>query len=339
MKHLHNALALLAALLMAATAPASAQTPAPAAAPAAAATPGVYPDRAIKMLVPLGAGSAVDVVLRVVAEKMQEILGQPIVVENQAGAAGLIGMRAGSKAKPDGYTLLGVNDSVMTMLPNMHAAAGYDPLKDFVPVTQLVLVNWALVAHPSVGVTNVAEMLAKAKAAPDTLTFASGGIGSPQHVAMEIFMKETGIKLRHVPYKGAAQGLNDVVSGHVNFGFIGLPTPNEFIKTGQLKLIGQATVKRLPMFADSPTLAEGGVKDFSFFTSGSLLVPAGTPQEIVAKLNKAAVDALKSPAVAKKLVDLGYDIVGNGAEAFAADLKSDFAKMGAVIKAAGIKVE
>jgi tripartite-type tricarboxylate transporter receptor subunit TctC len=192
-----------------------------------------YPDHLIKLLIPLGAGSAVDVVVRVVAEKMAELLGQGIVVENQPGAAGLIGM-------------------------NMHAAPGYDPIKDFVPITQLVLVNWALVAHPSAGIANVEELLTKARAQPDALTYASGGIGSPQHVAMELFMKATGVKLRHIPYKGAAQGLNDVVSGHVPLGFIGLPTPNEFIKNGQLKLVGQAADKRFAQFPDWPTIAEGG---------------------------------------------------------------------------------
>jgi tripartite-type tricarboxylate transporter receptor subunit TctC len=299
----------------------------------------VYPDRLIKLLIPLGAGSAVDVVVRVVAEKMAELLGQPIVVENQAGAAGLIGMRLGAKAKPDGYTILGVNDSVMTMLPNMHKEPGYDSLKDFVPITQLVFVNWALVAHPSAGITTVAELLAKAKAAPENLTFASGGIGSPQHVAMEIFMQATGVKLRHVPYKGAAQGLNDVVSGHVALGFIGLPTPNEFIKSGQLKLIGQASKARLAMFADHPTIAEGGVKDFSFYSSGNLVAPAGTPPDIIAKLNAAAIAAMATPAVKDKLTGLGYEIVGNSPEAFGAALKSDYARMGEIIKAAGIKVD
>jgi tripartite-type tricarboxylate transporter receptor subunit TctC len=297
-----------------------------------------YPDRPIKMLVPLGAGSAVDVVVRIVAEKMGEILGQGFVVENMAGAAGLIGMRVGAKAKPDGYTVLGVNDSVMTMLPNMHAAPGYDALSDFVPITQLVLVNWALVAHPSVGISTVADLLAKATAQPDTLTYASGGIGSPQHVAMEIFMNATGIKLRHIPYKGAAQGLNDIVSGQVNLGFIGLPTPNEFIKSDRLKLIGQASAKRLAIFADQPTLAEG-VPGFTFYTSGALLAPAGTPTDIVAKLNAAAVAALAAPTVKDRLTGLGYEIVGNSAAAFATELKADFAKMGTVIKAANIKVE
>jgi tripartite-type tricarboxylate transporter receptor subunit TctC len=298
-----------------------------------------YPDRLIKLLVPLGAGSAVDVVVRVVAEKMAELLAQPIVVENQAGAAGLIGMRLGAKAKPDGYTILGVNDSVMTMLPNMHKEPGYDSLKDFVPIAQLVFVNWALVAHPSAGIATVAELLAKAKAAPDTLTFASGGVGSPQHVAMEIFMQATGIKLRHVPYKGAAQGLNDVVSGHVALGFIGLPTPNEFIKSGQLKLIGQASKSRLPMFADYPTIAEGGVKDFSFYSSGNLVAPVGTPPGIIAKLNAAAVAALAAPSVKDKLTGLGYEIVANSPDEFTASLKSDYARMGEIIRSAGIKVD
>lgn len=297
-----------------------------------------YPDKTIRMLIPLAAGSAVDVVARIVADKMAEQFAQGFVVENQPGAAGLVGMRSGARAKPDGYTMLAVNDSVMTMLPHMKADAGYDPVKDFVPVTQLVRIHWALVAHPSAKLENVGTILARAREQPDSLTFASGGIGSPQHMAMEILMHASGAKFRHVPYRGATQGLNDVVSGHVPMMFVGLPMPNEFIRGGQLTLVGAAGEQRLALFADRPTIAESGVKGFSFYTWGGLLVPAGTPPDIVQTLNRAAVSALQDSTVKQKLVDLGYEVVANSPADFAEALMADFSRMGKIIKAADIRV-
>lgn len=297
-----------------------------------------YPGKPVRILMPLAAGSAVDVVARIVAEKMSEKVGQGIVVENMPGAAGLVGMRSGAKAAPDGYTLLAVNDSVMTMLPHMRAEAGYDPLKDFVPITQMVRIQWALIAHPSAGLASVGELLAKARSSPESLTFASGGIGSPQHMAMEILMHASGAKLRHVPYRGVTQGLNDVLSGHVPVMFVGLPMPNEFVKGGQLTLLGAASEQRIPLFPDRPTIAESGLQGFSFYTWGALLAPAGTPPEIVGTLSRAAIAALRDQAVEKRLTDLGYDVVANTPEEFAKALRRDYARMGEIIKAADIRV-
>ena len=297
-----------------------------------------YPSKPVRILMPLAAGSAVDVVARIVAEKMSEKVGQGIVVENMPGAAGLVGMRSGAKAAPDGYTLLAVNDSVMTMLPHMRAEAGYDPLKDFVPITQMVRIQWALIAHPSAGLASVGELLAKARSSPESLTFASGGIGSPQHMAMEILMHASGAKLRHVPYRGVTQGLNDVLSGHVPVMFVGLPMPNEFVKGGQLTLLGAASEQRIPLFPDRPTIAESGLQGFSFYTWGALLAPAGTPPEIVGTLSRAAIAALRDQAVEKRLTELGYDVVANTPEEFAKALRRDYARMGEIIKAADIRV-
>ena len=298
-----------------------------------------YPERPIRMLMPLAAGSAVDVVARIVAEKMAERLGQGIVVENQPGAAGLIGMRAGAKAEPDGYTIIAVNDSVMTMLPNLRDDAGYDPLRDFVAITQLVRINWALVAHPSLGVSDLAGLLAKSRASPDAIAFASGGNGSPQHVAMELLMQSAGVRLRHVSYRGVTAALNDVISGHVPLMFAGLPMPNEFVRAGTLKLLGSAGVTRSAVFPDAPTLAEGGLAGFSFYTWGALLAPAGTPPAIVARLNAAAVAALADPAVRGRLEALGYSVVANSPAEFGAALAGDLARMRAIIQAAHIGPE
>ena len=298
-----------------------------------------YPQRPIRMLMPLAAGSAVDVVARIVAEKMAERLGQGIVVENQPGAAGLIGMRAGAKAEPDGYTIIAVNDSVMTMLPNLRDDAGYDPVRDFAPVAQLVRINWALVAHPSLGVSTLAGLLEKSRAAPDGIAFASGGNGSPQHIAMELLMQAAGVRLRHVSYRGVTPALNDVIAGHVPLMFAGLPMPNEFVRAGTLTLLASAGEQRSVVFPDAPTMAEGGLAGFSFYTWGALLAPAGTPPDIVAQLNAAAVAALADPAVRARLEGLGYSIVANSPAAFAQALTTDIARMRAVIRAARIRAD
>jgi tripartite-type tricarboxylate transporter receptor subunit TctC len=180
-----------------------------------------YPDRPVRLLVPLAAASAVDVVARLVSEKMSDSLGQRFYVENQPGAAGLLGMRAGARAAPDGYTVVVANDSVITMLPNMKADAGYDPLKDFLPVTQLVGIPLGLIAHPTFPAATVSELIALARQKPGGINYGSGGIGSPQHVAMELFVRAAGVEMTHVPYRGATAAVNEIVAGHVPVGFTG----------------------------------------------------------------------------------------------------------------------
>ena len=197
-----------------------------------------YPDRPLKMIVPLTAGSAVDAASRITAEGMAEHLGQRIVVENMPGASGQIGMRLAARSAPDGYTIIGANDSILAMLPNIKGKeVGYDSFTDFTPVTQMVTVNFALMAHPSFAPNNIREFIALAKEKPNTINFGSGGPGSPQHVVMEMLMQATGIKLNHVPYRGLTPAVNDTVAGHVNLMFAGLPTPIPFAQAGRLKLL------------------------------------------------------------------------------------------------------
>ena len=295
-----------------------------------------YPGRPIRVLEPLAAGSAVDIVARIVADKMGRILGGSLFVDNQPGAAGLLGMRAGAHAAPDGYTILAVNDSVVTVLPNMRSDAGYDPRTAFVPIIQLVRIHWALVASPSLHATTLAEFIAAAKAKPGSIDFASGGQGSPQHIAMELLMRAAAIKLQHVPFRGTTEALNAVVADQVPIMFTALPTPLPFLADHRLVILGVADAHRLASLPDTPTIAEGGVPGFEFTAWGALLAPAGTPAAIVAKLNAAANQALADPEVTKQLTGLGYEVVGGTPDALKALIAQDYQAKGDILRAANI---
>ena len=298
-----------------------------------------WPSRPIRILIPLAAGSAVDTVARIVAEKMSEDLGQPITIENQPGASGLVGMRAGARAEPDGYTLLAVNDSITTMLPNLKSDAGYDPVADFAPITQMAAINFGFVAHPSFAPSNVQELIALARQKPGAVDFGSGGPGSPQHVAMELFMWKTGVKLNHTPYRGVTFAFNDVLGGHVPTMIVGFPAPNQFVPAGKLKLLAVTSAQRSKVFPDAPTVAESGVPGFEFSTWAGLVAPARTPPAIIARLNQAAVKAIREPALAKRLTDLGYDVIANQPEAFSQSIKSGLQRYGELSRAANIKID
>ena len=298
-----------------------------------------WPDHPIRMIVPLAAASAVDVAARLVADRMSEDLGQSIVVENQPGASGIGGMRTGALAPADGYTILGVNDSIMAMLPNMKDDVGYDPVADFAPITQLVTVNFALIANPAFPASNLRELVELARQKPGAIDYGSGGPGSPQHVAMELLMRDTGIKLNHVPYRGVTPAFNDVVGGHIPLMITGLPAPNEFVAMGKLKLLAITSAKRSPVFPNTPTVAEQGVKGFDFTTYGAFVAPAKTPPEIIARLNASAVKAMREPAVVKKLTDLGFEVIANSPAEFAVALKQGIAKYGELARSAHIHLD
>jgi tripartite-type tricarboxylate transporter receptor subunit TctC len=298
-----------------------------------------YPARPIRMLIPLAAGSAVDIVARTVAAKMSESMGQQIYVENLAGAAGIIGAERGARAAPDGYTILAVNDSILTMLPHLHATVPYDALKDFAPITQLASISFVLVANPSFPANNVRELIVLAKAKPGSLNFASGGNGSPQHLAMELFKSSAGIDLVHVPYKGATPALLDVVAGQVPVMFTAWSVAAPFAGEGRLKILAAAGAVRIASFPKIPTMAEQGVQGFDFSTWGALIAPAGTPKEIIALLNREAIKALAHPDVHERLVALGFEPMGNSPQQFSSELRKDYAKMEKVIRESGAKID
>ncbi len=298
-----------------------------------------YPDRPVKMLIPLASGSAVDVATRIIAEKMGDILGQRFVIENEPGASGLIGTRAGARAAPDGYTVPILNDGVLTMLPNLRSDVGYDVFKDFVPVTQLVGIEWVMVANPSFAPKTIADLIALARRKPGEINYGSGGYGSPQHLAMEMFTRAVNVNMTHVPYRGPTPAINDLVAGHVSLMFTALSTVTALIPDGRLRVLASTTAKRLPQLPEVPTVAESGVPGFHFATWCALMLPAGTPPAIAAKLNTTAVAALDDKAVHDRLVELGFDVLGGTPAQLTAYMREEFQRTGDLIRAANIHAD
>src|SRR5215469_2024284 len=298
-----------------------------------------YPDRPIKMIVPLAAASAVDVAARIVTQKMADNMGQQFVILNLPGASGLIGAEQVAHADPDGYTIGGFNDSIMTMVPNLQAKMRWDILKDFEPVSLVATVEWGLIAGNQTTYRSAADLIAAAKAAPGKIDFSSGGPGSPQHLAMAMFASNAGISLTHVPYKGATQAATDIAAGQIPIGFQGLGTVAALVRGGQLRLIGVCTPKRLPTFPDVPTVDESGLPGFSFNSWFAILAPAGTPKEIVARLNAEVVKALDDTEVRHKLEDLGFAVRGSSPEELGTMTRDQLAKYARLIKEMGVSNE
>src|SRR5580693_3594466 len=298
-----------------------------------------YPDRPIKMIVPLAAASAVDVAARIVTQKMSDNMGQQIAILNQPGASGLIGAEQVAHAEPDGYTIGGFNDSIMTMVPNLQAHMHWDILKDFAPISLVATVEWGLIAGNQTPYKSAADLIAAAKAAPGKIDYSSGGPGSPQHLAMAMFASAAGISLTHVPYKGATQAATDVAAGQIPVCFQGLGTVAALVRGGQVRLIGVSTPKRLPQFPDVPTVSESGLPGFAFNSWFAILAPAGTPKEIVARLNAEVRKAVGDEDVRHKLEGLGFVVRGSSPEELGAMTRDQLAKYARVIKEMGISNE
>ncbi len=298
-----------------------------------------YPTKPIRMIVPLAAASAVDNGARILAEKMSANMGQSIVIENQPGAAGQIGADRVAKAAPDGYTIGGFNDSIMTMLPNLGTKLPWDILKDFEPVSLVATVEWGLVANNASPYKNAADLIAAAKAHPGEINYGSGGVGSPQHVAMALFASNAGVSLTHVPYKGASQAAIGVAAGEVPVAFQGLATVAGLARGGRLRLIGVTTKEPLPQFPDAPTVSSSGLPGFTFNSWFTIVAPAGTPKEIIARLNAEIVKALADPEVREKLHNQGLTIRGSTPEELGAATREQLAKYARLFKEANIKSE
>jgi tripartite-type tricarboxylate transporter receptor subunit TctC len=305
------------------------------AAPAQAQTP--YPNRPIKLIVPLAAGSAVDNAARIVAQKMSQGLGQNIVIENQAGASGLIGADHVAKAAPDGYTLGGFNDSIMTMVPQLKANMPWDIFRDFTPVSLVATVEWGLVANNDVPYKNAAGLMAAAAKSPGVINYGSGGNGSPQHIAMALFAAQSNLNMTHIPYKGATQAAVGVAAGEVPVAFQGLATVTSLLKGGKLKLLGVTTKSRLAQFPDVPTVGESGLPGFEFNSWFALLAPTGTSPEIVARLNAEVVKALADPEVRDKLIAIGLSPRGSSPQDLGTATRDQYARYGKLFKQANIK--
>jgi tripartite-type tricarboxylate transporter receptor subunit TctC len=298
-----------------------------------------WPNKPIRMIVPLAAGSAVDNAARIVAQKMGQNLGQSIVIENQPGAAGLIGAGNVAKAAPDGYTLGGFNDSIMTMVPNLNPKMPWDILKDFEPVSLVATVEWGLVVPTDAPEKSAADFIATAKKAPGKINYSSGGNGSPQHIAMALFASQAGLQMKHVPYKGATQAAMGVAGKEVDAAFQGIATVTSLVKAGKVRLVGVTTPRRLPQFPDVPTVSESGMPGFEFNSWFTIMAPAGTPHDITHRLADEVKKALADPEVREKLNAQGLTPRGSTPEELGVATRAQLAKYGALIKQNGITAE
>ena len=297
-----------------------------------------YPTKPVRIIVPSVAGGGTDSSTRIVVGKLGESLGQRVVVDNRPGAGSIIGTEMVAKAPPDGYTLLAAISS-MTIQPSMQKNLPFDPVKDFAPVSVFVRLPNVLVGHPSLQPKNVRELVAFAKARPGQLSFASAGTGSNLHLCMEMFLSMTGLKMVHVPYKGASQAIADVSAGYVPFMVTNMITGTAQVKAGRLRAYGVTSAKRSEAAPDIPTIGEQGVAGYEAVQWYGLMAPAGTPREVVAKLHKGVVAALQDKGVRDLFAASGADPVGNTPDEFSALVKSEVTKWGKVVRAAGIKAE
>jgi tripartite-type tricarboxylate transporter receptor subunit TctC len=300
---------------------------------------GAWPNKPIRLIVPLAAGSAVDNAARVVMQKMSEGLGQPFVIENIPGSAGVIGAGQVARATPDGYTLGGFNDSVLTMVPNLQANVPWKALTDFEPVSLVGTVEWGLVVKADSPFKTLAEFIAAAKAAPGKLSYGSGGNGSPQHIGMALITTRAGIELLHVPYKGATPAAVSVAAGEVEASMQGLGTVISLVQAGKLRLLAVSTPQRLPQFPNVPTFGEAGMPGFTFNSWFALVAPAGTPKEIIARLNSEITKALADTATRDKLVALGITPRGMPAAQFKPAVKAQYELYQKLIHDRGIKAD
>jgi tripartite-type tricarboxylate transporter receptor subunit TctC len=294
-----------------------------------------FPTHPIKVVIAFPPGGPTDFVGRLLAEKLKQLLGQPVIVENKAGANGAIGANEVAKSAPDGYTLFLTTSGAVTITPNLRPDTPYDTLRDFAPISRVVNVNEVLVVRP--GRANSAkELVAMAKAKPATLAFASTGVGSPPHLALELFQGSAGVKFLHVPYRGAAPAITDLLGGQVIAMFADAPVLLPHIQGGQLKPLAVAAAQRNPVLPDVPTLIEEGYADTVCDNWYGLLAPAKTPPAVIAKLNTALRTALNDPMLKEKLVKVGAVPTPSTPAEFATFLRAELARWGKVIREKGI---
>ncbi len=298
-----------------------------------------YPTRAIRFVVPFAPGGGGDVVARIVAPKFSEMLGQPLVIENRGGAGGTLGTEIGAKAAPDGYTIVLGNVGPMSVAPSMYEKLNYDPVKDLAPVTLIAAFPNLLVTHQSIPVRSVKDLVALARQNPGKLNYASAGSGTSTHLAAELFKVVARINVVHVPYKGGAQALTDLLAGQVAFYFGTVPSAIGYVRSGRLRGLAVTSLKRSSAAPDVPTVAEQGYPGFETAAWYGVLVPTGTSQDIITRLHADLVKVLATPDVKQKLQGQGGDPVGNTPAEFGAYIRAEGAKWSKVIKAAGVKAD
>jgi tripartite-type tricarboxylate transporter receptor subunit TctC len=298
-----------------------------------------YPGKPVRIINPFAAGGGLDALLRPLAQKLSEGLGQPFIVDNKAGANGMIGSELVAKAAPDGYTLLAGTTGALSLNAIVYPKLPYDPVKDFAPISSFAESGFILSVHPSVPAGNVQELIALARSRPGQLTYASFGVASSSHLLAELFSMAADVKMVHVPYKGSAPAVADLLSGQVALMFDSMQSQMPHLRAKRLRALGLAAARRSAAAPEVPTLAEAGLAGVEGGSWYGLLAPAGTPREIVERLHAEVRKALAAPELRQRFESAGADPVGNTPAEFAAQIRADIEKWGTVVRSAGIRAE
>ena len=298
-----------------------------------------FPSKSMRLVVPFTPAGAVDIASRATAHEMERILHHPVVVENRPGAGGNLGVLDVARSAPDGYSMVMSTSGIQAINPWLYTKMPLDPNKDLAPVAPLVSLNNVLVVHPSVPARSVKEVIALAKKEPGKWTYASSGNGTSIHMSGAMFTQMTGTDIVHIPYKGSAPAVTDLLAGQTNMMFDNIPSSLPHIKSGKLIALATTGAKRDPALPDLPTVAEAGVPGYESGVWFGLMVPAATPKDVIAKLNAAAIQATKSPEFAKRMKDLGYNIIPGSPEDMAHMLDAELKRWGPIVKASGAKID
>jgi tripartite-type tricarboxylate transporter receptor subunit TctC len=306
--------------------------------PAPAQTADGWPNKPLRFILPFPPGGGTDILGRLIADRMTAGLGQPVVTENRGGAGGNVGAEAAARSAPDGYTIVLVAPS-LAISPSLYSKLNYDPVKDFAPVSLVATVPNVMVTHPSVPANTLAEFIRFAKTKPGGMNFGSGGSGTSNHLAGELFNIVAGVKLVHVPYKGVNLAMNDVLSGQIHLVVIGVPAAAPHIKAGKLRALALVAPQRASALPEVPTVAEAGLPNFEVTTWYGILAPAGTPKPIVTRLNAELVKIMHAPEMKDRLATMATDPVTSTPEEFADYIKREIVKWGEVVRQAGLKAD
>jgi tripartite-type tricarboxylate transporter receptor subunit TctC len=298
-----------------------------------------FPSKPVRIVVPFAPGGNVDLVVRGIAPRLSEVLGQQVIADNRPGSSGLLGTHIVAKAPPDGHTLLAMANT-FAVVPSIISNPGYDPVRDFAGVSQTCLVPQVLVVNRSLPVRSLKELVALARSRPGEMSYASAGVGGTGHMAAELFNRHAGLKMLHVPYKGNAQAIVDVISGQVTMMFDQVSTSAPHIRAGKLKPLAVTSLKRSPLFPELPTIDESGVRGFEDITFNGLVAPAGTPREVLVRLNAAVAKAVEAPQPRGRFLELGVELTASASpEAFMEYIRAEFVKKAKLAREAGIKIQ
>jgi tripartite-type tricarboxylate transporter receptor subunit TctC len=295
-----------------------------------------YPSKPIRLIVPSTPGSPPDVRARWLAEKLAPAIGQPIVIDNKAGAGGSIAMAVGARSAPDGYTLVLAHQGTLAINPHLYARTGYDPIADFAPITRLVVSPMLLGVHPELPVKSVADLIRVAREKPGQLTFGSGGTGTPPHMAGELFKRMAKIDVMHVPYKGGSAVLVDLMAGRLSYTINAVDLQLPHVRTGKIKALAVTSAKRIASLPDVPAVAESGLSGYEYWSWMGICAPAGTPKKVVSRLNQKMVELLRTQHARDWFAEQGGEPMGETPQEFAAFIKAEHAKWGKIVREAGI---